>query len=144
MKRIIVALLSLVFAASALSAESAFSTIEDLDGRNIGVQTAVLYEELIMDRVPNATFQYYTMPNDMILALQSGKVDAYLIEEVSYGVQKKNHPDLTVLDEVAGYINATMKNRTGSSVSLTHSLPKAGRTDFWMSSMIIGSPISTL
>ena len=107
MKRIIVALLSLVFAASALSAESAFSTIEDLDGRNIGVQTAVLYEELIMDRVPNATFQYYTMPNDMILALQSGKVDAYLIEEVSYGVQKKNHPDLTVLDEVAGYINAT-------------------------------------
>ncbi|MBO8436905.1 MAG: transporter substrate-binding domain-containing protein [Spirochaetes bacterium] len=84
-----------------------FETIEDLNGHDIGVQTAVLYEDLIRDRVPDTTFQYYTMPNDMILALQSGKVDAYLIEEVSYGVQKKNHPDLAVLDEPAGYINAT-------------------------------------
>ena len=84
-----------------------FTEIEDLDGHDIGVQTAVLYEELIQDRVPHSTFQYYTMPNDMILALQSGKVDAYLIEQVSYGVQKKNHPDLAVLEEPAGYINAT-------------------------------------
>ncbi len=81
--------------------------IEDLDGKNIAVQTAVLYEELIKDRVPHTTFQYYTMPNDMIYALTSGKVDAYLIEGVSYGIQKANHPELETLDEVAGYINAT-------------------------------------
>ena len=99
-------LLALLLAAAALCAAE-FTTIEDLNGMDIGVQTAVLYEELIMDRVPDSTFQYYTMPNDMILALQSGKVDAYLIEEVSYGVQKKNHPDLAVLEEPAGYINAT-------------------------------------
>lgn len=104
-KLIAIAALAAVLVSSAFALE--FNTIEDLDGKNIGVQTAVLYEELIMDRVPHSTFQYYTMPNDMILALQSGKVDAYLIEEVSYGVQKKNHPDLAVLDEVAGYINAT-------------------------------------
>ncbi len=107
MKKAFLVLLLAVSAAFSLAAESEFRTIEDLDGRNIGVQTAVLYEELIMDRVPNSTFQYYTMPNDMILALTSGKVDAYLIEEVSYGVQKKNHPELDVLEEVAGYINAT-------------------------------------
>ncbi len=81
--------------------------IESLNGKNIAVQTAVLYEELIKDKVPNTTFQYYTMPNDMIYALESGKVDAYLIEGVSYGIQKKNHPQLETLDEVAGYINAT-------------------------------------
>ena len=99
-------LLAAVFTFSA-SAEALYTEIEDLNGKNIGVQTAVLYEELILDRVPDSTIQYYTMPNDMILALQSGKVDAYLIEEVSYGVQKKNHPELTVLEEPAGYINAT-------------------------------------
>ena len=97
----------LLFASSLSAAAAEYKTIEDLNGKNIGVQTAVLYEELIQDRVPDAVFQYYTMPNDMILALQSGKVDAYLIEEVSYGVQKKNHPDLAVLEEPAGYINAT-------------------------------------
>ena len=105
MKRIL-AFLMVFFAIFTLSAVE-YTTIEDLNGHDIGVQTAVLYEELIQDRVPDTTFQYYTMPNDLILALQSGKIDAYLIEEVSYGVQKKNHPELTVLEEPAGYINAT-------------------------------------
>lgn len=81
--------------------------IEALDGKNIAVQTAVLYEELIQDKVPNTTFQYYTMPNDMIYALTSGKVDAYLIEGVSYGIQKANHPELATLDTPAGMISAT-------------------------------------
>ena len=107
MRRTVLLLLVLLLAALSPIIAAEYETIEDLDGKNIGVQTAVLYEELIADRVPHSTIQYYTMPNDMILALQSGKVDAYLIEEVSYGVQKKNHPELTVLDEPAGYINAT-------------------------------------
>lgn len=106
MKRLATTLIIFCIAVTAFCAQE-FTTIEDLNGHDIGVQTAVLYEELIQDRVPDTTFQYYTMPNDMILALQSGKVDAYLIEEVSYGVQKKNHPELTVLEEPAGYINAT-------------------------------------
>ena len=102
-----IAFITILIAALSVLSAAEFETIEDLNGHDIGVQTAVLYEELIQDRVPDTTFQYYTMPNDMILALQSGKVDGYLIEEVSYGVQKKNHPELTVLEEPAGYIDAT-------------------------------------
>ena len=108
MKKILTLLLIAVVAVSAVfSAKEKIETIEDLNGSNIGVQTAVLYEDLIRDRVPDTTFQYYTMPNDMIYALTSGKVDAYLIEEVSFGVQKANHPELECLEEPAGYINAT-------------------------------------
>ena len=106
-KSLIIFLVAAVFLASAFSAREKIETIEDLNGSNIGVQTAVLYEDLIKDRVPDSTFQYYTMPNDMIYALTSGKVDAYLIEEVSFGVQKANHPELECLEEPAGYINAT-------------------------------------
>lgn len=107
MRKTVLLISMLVLALLPLAAESQYKTIEDLNGRNIGVQTAVLYEELIQDRVPDSTIQYYTMPNDMILALTSGKVDAYLIEEVSFGVQKKNHPELEVIEEPAGYISAT-------------------------------------
>ena len=107
MKRILALAMLAVLSLSLLAAKPEFRTIEDLNGRNIGVQTAVLYEELIRDRVPKTAFQYYTMPNDLILALTSGKIDAYLIEEVSFGVQKKNHPELTTIEEPAGYINAT-------------------------------------
>ena len=51
-KLIAIAALAAVLISSAFALE--FNTIEDLDGKNIGVQTAVLYEELIMDRVPHS------------------------------------------------------------------------------------------
>ena len=86
---------------------SGFNSIEDFNGLPIGVQTAVLYEELIQDRVPDTEFQYYTMPTDMILALKSGKVAAYLVEGVGYGVHKANHPDLDTFKEIPGYISAS-------------------------------------
>lgn len=97
-----------VFSSKTETSSVTSQSIESFDGKPIGVQTAVLYEELIQDKVPHTTFQYYTMPNDMILALQSKKISAYLIEQVGYGVQKANHPELETLDELAGYINASM------------------------------------
>lgn len=83
-------------------AEEKITKLDQLDGKEIAVQTAVLYEEMLFDRLPKATFQYYTMPNDMIMALKANKVSAYMIEEVSFYVQKANHPDLTKLEEPAG------------------------------------------
>jgi len=88
-----------VFAGEALSG---ITEIDELDGKNIGVQTAVLYEELLKDRLPNAVWNYYTMPNDMILALESNKIDAYLIEEVGFYAQYANHKELVRLSEIAG------------------------------------------
>ena len=57
-KSLIIFLVAAVFLASAFSAREKIETIEDLNGSNIGVQTAVLYEDLIKDRVPDSTFQY--------------------------------------------------------------------------------------
>ena len=94
-------------AAASTSDVSKFNTIEDFNGLPIGVQTAVLYEELIQDRVPDTEFQYYTMPTDMILALKSGKVAGYLVEGVGYGVHKANHPELDTFKEIPGYISAS-------------------------------------
>lgn len=111
MKKIIIALFAVLLLCTPVFAEeidvSKFEKIEDFNGLNIGVQTAVLYEELIMDRVPDTAFQYYTMPTDMILALKSGKIAGYLIEAVGYGVHKANHPELTTFKEVPGYISAS-------------------------------------
>ena len=109
MKRVFIILMVLLLAAElfATTADGKYETIEDLNGLPIGVQTAVLYEELIQDRVPDTEFQYYTMPTDMILALKSGKVAAYLVEGVGYGVHKANHPELDTFREIPGYISAS-------------------------------------
>jgi len=81
------------------------SSIADLDGRQLGVQTAVSYEQVIKDQIPEAEWNYFQMPNDMILALQSSKIDAYLIEEVGFAAQIFEHPELTRLEEAAGSID---------------------------------------
>ena len=94
-------------AVASASTSGQYNKIEDLNGLPIGVQTAVLYEELIQDRVPDTEFAYFTMPTDMILALKSGKVAAYLVEGVGYGVHKANHPELTTFKEIPGYISAS-------------------------------------
>ena len=71
---------STLFPSSVYAAE--YEKIADLNGKKIGVQTGCLYETHIADECPDAEIQYFTMPQDMILALNSKKIDAYLIEEV--------------------------------------------------------------
>lgn len=69
-----------------------YQTIADLNGKKIGVQTGCLYETHIAYKCPDAEIQYFTMPQDMILALNSQKIDAYLIEEVGYYATAAAHP----------------------------------------------------
>ncbi|MBQ9912327.1 MAG: transporter substrate-binding domain-containing protein, partial [Firmicutes bacterium] len=92
-----------VFASGETEPSNAIRTIKDLDGKRIGVQTGVLYEDLIKDDIADEEWLYYKMPNDMIPALQSGRIDAYLIEEVGYYAQRYAHPELRVMEEKAGY-----------------------------------------
>lgn len=86
-----------------LQPKNGITTIEELNGKKIGVQTGVLYEDLIKDTIQDEEWLYYKMPNDMIPALTSNKIDAYLIEEVGYYAQKFERPELVRMEEPAGY-----------------------------------------
>lgn len=86
-----------------LRPKNGITTIKELDGKKIGVQTGVLYEDLIKDTIQGEEWMYFKMPNDMIPALTSKKISAYLIEEVGYYAQKYERPELVRLDEAAGY-----------------------------------------
>lgn len=85
-----------------------YQTIADLNGKKIGVQTGCLYETHIADKCPDAEIQYFTMPQDMILALNSQKIDAYLIEEVGYYATAAAHPELAAMKESAGICEAAV------------------------------------
>ena len=82
--------------------KTGITSIEELNGKNLGVQTGVLYEDHIKDDLEGETWYYYKMPNDMIPALESNKIVAYLIEEVSYYAQRYEHPELVRLEEAVG------------------------------------------
>lgn len=91
--------------AYANTAKNGITTIKELDGKQVGVQTAVSYEDAIKDEIPATVWNYFQMPNDMILALESNKIDAYLIEEVGFAAQIFEHPELVRLEEAAGNID---------------------------------------
>ncbi len=83
-------------------AKYGISTIDQLDNQIIGVQTGVLYEDVIKDRIEGEEWQYFKMPNDMIPALSTRKIAAYLIEEVGFYAQRYEHPELMRMEEKAG------------------------------------------
>ena len=98
----------MLFGTMSTAYASEYKTIEDLNGKKIGVQTGCLYETHITDECPDAEIQYFTMPQDMILALNSQKIDAYLIEEVGYYATAAAHPELATLEESAGLCEAAV------------------------------------
>jgi len=98
-----VMLLASVSSVFAMESLNGIKTIADLDGKHIGVQTGVLYEDLIKDDLKGEDWAYYKMPNDMIVALEANKIDAYLIEEVGFYAQHYEHPELMRLEESPGY-----------------------------------------
>ena len=82
--------------------KNGITSIEELNGKDLGVQTGVLYEDHIKDDLEGETWYYYKMPNDMIPALESNKIAAYLIEEVGFYAQRFEHPELVRLEEAVG------------------------------------------
>ncbi len=79
--------------------EQKYKTIADLNNAIVGVQTGTLYEDELYKKAPDTTVSFYAIPNDMIIALQNGKVDAFLTESGAFGVIKLNHPWTTTVDE---------------------------------------------
>ena len=75
--------LCLLTPVSASSAEQApepeYNSFSELNGKRIAMLTGAPFEELIRSKVPEAEdFMYFTSLPDMITALKSGKIDAFL------------------------------------------------------------------
>ncbi len=99
---VMLSLLMSTVSSFAVETKNGLKTIKDLDEKKVGVQTGVLYEDLIKDKMKGEEWFYYKMPNDMIPALKSNKIDAYLIEEVGFYAQRYEHPELVRLEESPG------------------------------------------
>ena len=97
---IIVALMLLVLTgcASDTVAEQ-ITSVDALNGRLVGVQTGTQYEDALLVRCPDTKIQHFSVANDMLLALEQGKLDAILAESVVIPQAKKAHPWIQAIDE---------------------------------------------
>jgi len=79
--------------------ETDISSLADLSGKTVGVQTGTLYEDALLNIVPDAEIVYFTDPFMMYTALEQGKIEAALSEEISFSLVKKDYPTLEIINE---------------------------------------------
>ncbi len=105
--RIAMALLAAVLiACSAASrpalAEGRSATDEEkiatLSGKTAGVMTGTPQDTIVKAAVPDAEILYFNSMSDLILALQSGKIDFLCVSSVNYYSLADQYPDLGYLD----------------------------------------------
>ena len=58
-----------------------YSSAKELKGKQIGVLTGTMFDKMAEENIPDAKLTYYNADPDLPVALDAGKIDAYLIDE---------------------------------------------------------------
>ena len=77
---------------------NAITSAHQLTTERVGVQAGTLYEEGLLRLCPDVEVVYYTVPTDMLVALDQGRLDYFLTEDITYQIEKKHCPWLVCLD----------------------------------------------
>lgn len=64
-----------------LTAQTAYLSLKDLEGKRIGVQIGTRFDEIACKYIDGAQIDYFTDGLDCPLALNAGKIDAYIVDE---------------------------------------------------------------
>ena len=63
------------------AATAVYTSVDQLNGKNIGSATGTTYDEIVRRRLPDVTFSYYNTYSDMVAAMRSGKIAAFACDE---------------------------------------------------------------
>ncbi|MBQ4486426.1 MAG: transporter substrate-binding domain-containing protein [Oscillospiraceae bacterium] len=83
---------------SAKAPENTVHTIDDLNGKTIGVQIGTTGDTLAGD-IEGATVEKYNKYSDAVQALKQGKIDAVIIDSDTANVFVSKNQDVTILTE---------------------------------------------
>lgn len=76
-----------------------FQTLQDFAGTTVGAVTGTIHNELVNDVVSGCEFQYYDDFSALLLALQSGTLDAVVIDMPIAQLAVARQPDLMIFPE---------------------------------------------
>ena len=80
-------------------ADDAYTSLDDLAGKRIGVMQGTYFDVLVSNRIPNIEISYYLSDADMLSALRTGKIDAFVCEEPTLWLMRQDEDSLTALSE---------------------------------------------
>ena len=76
------------------SSSNAVSETTAFNGKRSGIKTGSAFEEPTMKHFPESEYVYFDTDTDMMMALQTGKIDSYLQELMIIISDFKNRPSV--------------------------------------------------
>lgn len=96
-----------------------YTSAEEMRDKRIGVLTGTCFDEVAKEQFPDAQLLYYNSQPDMLTALTSGKIDAYLYDEpVIIYMMGENHEITYIPETLASYDYAYAFPKTDSGRNL--------------------------
>ena len=75
------------------------SVLRDLSGKTVGVTSGTKFDLLLKEKIPDANPDYFTSYPDQLLALRSGKIAAFVLDEPLARMLRAKQPGLQILSE---------------------------------------------
>lgn len=79
--------------------EKGITSLDDLAGADIAVQTGMICDVLAQQRIADVKIQYYNSQTDALIALESGKAKGWCCDEPVARYMGITHPDVAILKE---------------------------------------------
>ena len=98
-KKLIVIMAALLLLLGAARAEGGIVSLEQLNGRRIGVQTGTTFDEMVLQRLPDAQVEYYNGKADLLAALTGQKIDGFVVDEPVAQILMRETDQVTYLQE---------------------------------------------
>jgi len=91
--------LTVCFSFSGSSKTQKIETLDELNGKTVGIQLSTVFGEYLNSACPDAKIDYYGDGNSMFLAVIQGKLDAALSEKYSFRANQSAFPGIIELEE---------------------------------------------
>ncbi len=79
--------------------DGGYRSLDELNGKRIGVQTGTTFDEIVLDALPDAKISYFNTYADMTAALETHKIDGFPGDEPVLRLMAAEDDKLEILDD---------------------------------------------
>ena len=91
-------------ACSGNNKEEVFESVSQIDGHNMGCMSGSIFDTLISDKFPNSEIVYFGSRSELLLGLETGKIDGFISDEPVAMMMISQNKGVTYLDEAVGEV----------------------------------------
>lgn len=80
------------------TADSGITSVDDLDGKNVGVQMGTISDIVLSDENPEISLVRGKKYTDLAMEMENGKIEAIVLDNLPAQAMQKSNPDFIILE----------------------------------------------